>query len=127
MILVNGAFLVNLLLLVILMVMLMLVNLVVPVNLVILKNMAIMAISRNLVIFMILAILILVILGNLTKLVQSVTNIFEYSNILVTNICFDIRSYRFFLHKYIRTSVCVKLVCTNIFGQSFVSVLECKN
>ena len=91
MILVNGAFLVNLLLLVILMVMLMLV---------ILKNMAIMAISRNLVIFMILAILILVILGNLTKLVQSVTNIFKYLNILGTNIYSDICSHQFFLHKY---------------------------
>ena len=97
MILVDGAFLVNLLLLVILMVMLMLVNLVVPVNLVILKN---MAISRNLVIFVILAILILVILGNLTKLVQSVTNIFKYLNILGTNIYSDIRSHQFFLHKY---------------------------
>ena len=80
--------------------MLMLVNLVVPVNLVILKNMAIMAISRNLVIFMILAILILVILGNLTKLVQSVTNIFKYLNIMGTNIYSDIRSHQFFLHKY---------------------------
>ena len=97
MILVNGAFLVNLLLLVILMVMLMLVNLVVPMNLVILKNMAIMAISRNLVIFVILAILIL---GNLTKLVQSVTNIFKHLNILGNNIYSDIRSHQFFLHKY---------------------------
>ena len=80
--------------------MLVLVNLVVPVNLVILKNMAIMAISRNLVIFVILAILILVILGNLTKLVQSLTNMFKYLNILGTNIYSDIRSHQLFFHKY---------------------------
>ena len=57
---------------------------------------------------------------------QSVTNIFEYSNILVTNIYSDIRSYQFFFYEYIRTFVRVKFVCTNIFGQSLVSVLECK-
>ena len=76
--------------------MLMLVNLIVPLNLVILKNMTIMAISRNLVIFVILAILILVILGNLTKLVQSVTTIFKYLHIMGTNIYSDIRSHQFF-------------------------------
>ena len=37
---------------------------------------------------------------------------------MVTNIYSDIRSYRFFLHKYIRTSVRVKLVCTNSSGES---------
>ena len=57
---------------------------------------------------------------------QSVTNIFEYSNILVTNIYSDIRSYQFFFCEYIRTFVRVKFVCTNIFGHSLVSVLECK-
>ena len=57
---------------------------------------------------------------------QSVTNIFEYSNILVTNIYSDIRSYQFFFYEYIRTFVRVKFVCTNIFGHSLVSVLECK-
>ena len=51
---------------------------------------------------------------------------FEYSNILVTNIYSDIRSYQFFFYKYIRTFVRVKFVCTNIFGHSLVSVLECK-
>ena len=54
---------------------------------------------------------------------QSVTNIFEYSNILVTNIYSDIRSYQFFFYEYIRTFVRVKFVCTNIFGHSLVSVL----
>ena len=54
------------------------------------------------------------------------TNIFEYLNILVTNIYLDIRSYQFFFYKYIQTFVCVKFVCTNIFGHSLVSVLECK-
>ena len=57
---------------------------------------------------------------------QSVTNIFEYSNILVTNIYSDIRSYQCFFYEYIRTFVRVKFVCTNIFGHSLVSVLECK-
>ena len=63
---------------------------------------------------------------------QSVTNIFEYihifkySNIFVTNIYSDICSYQFFRYKYIRTLVDVKFDCTNIFGYSFVSVLECK-
>ena len=57
---------------------------------------------------------------------QSVTNIFEYSNILVTNIYSNIRSYQFFFYKYIWTFVRVKFVCTNIFGHSLVSVLECK-
>ena len=57
---------------------------------------------------------------------QSVTNIFEYSNILVTNIYSDIRSYQFFFYEYIQTFVRVKFVCTNIFGHSLVSVLECK-
>ena len=52
--------------------------------------------------------------------------IFEYSNILVTNIYSDIRSYHFFFYEYIRTFVRVKFVCTNIFGHSLVSVLECK-
>ena len=52
--------------------------------------------------------------------------IFEYSNILVTNIYSDIRSYHFFFCEYIRTFVRVKFVCTNIFGYSLVSVLECK-
>ena len=32
-----------------------------------------------------------------------------------------------FFDKHIRTFVCVKFNCTNIFGYSFVSVLECKN
>merc|ERR1712147_189172 len=52
--------------------------------------------------------------------------IFEYSNILVTNIYSDIHSYQFFFYEYIRTFVRVKFVCTNIFGHSLVSVLECK-
>ena len=52
--------------------------------------------------------------------------IFEYSNILVTNIYSDIRSFQFFFYEYIRTFVRVKFVCTNIFGHSLVSVLECK-
>ena len=52
--------------------------------------------------------------------------IFEYSNILVTNIYSDIRSYQFFFYEYIRTFVRVKFVCKNIFGYSLVSVLECK-
>ena len=53
--------------------------------------------------------------------------IFEYSNILVTNIYLVIPSYQFFFYEYIRTFVRVKFVCTNIFGHSLVSVLECKN
>ena len=60
------------------------------------------------------------------SLEQSVANIFEYSNILVTNIYSDIRSYQFFFYEYIQTFVRVKFVCTNIFGHSLVSVLECK-
>ena len=52
--------------------------------------------------------------------------IFEYSNILVMNIYSDIRSYQFFFYEYIQTFVRVKFVCTNIFGHSLVSVLECK-
>ena len=59
----------------------------------------------------------------LAALVQSVTNIFEYSNIFVTNIYSDIRSYQFLFYGYIRTFVRVKFVCTNIFGHSLVSVL----
>ena len=55
---------------------------------------------------------------------QSVTNIFEYSNILVTNIHSDIRWYQFFFYEYIRTFVGVKFVCSNIFGHSFMSVFE---
>ena len=61
-----------------------------------------------------------------SRTIQSVTNIFEYSNILVTNIYSDIRSYQFFFYKYIQTFICVQFVCTNIFGHSLVSVLECK-
>ena len=57
----------------------------------------------------------------------SVTNIFEYSNILVTNIYSDIRSYQIFFYEYIQTFIRIKFVCTNIFEHSFVSVLECKN
>ena len=52
--------------------------------------------------------------------------IFEYSNILVTNIYSDIHSYKVFFYEYIRTFVRVKFVWTNIFGHSLVSVLECK-
>ena len=52
--------------------------------------------------------------------------IFEYSNILVTNIYSDIRSCQFFFYEYIRTFVRVKFVSTNIFGHSLVIVLECK-
>ena len=36
--------------------------------------------------------------------------LFEYSNILVTNIYSDIRSYQFFFFEYIRTFVRVKFV-----------------
>ena len=57
---------------------------------------------------------------------QSVTNIFEYSNIFVTNIYSDIHSNQFFFYEYIQTFVRVKFVCTNIFGHSLVRVLECK-
>ena len=49
--------------------------------------------------------------------------IFKFLNILGTNIysvCIN------FLYEYIRTFVCVKFVCTNIFRHSLVSVLECK-
>ena len=60
----------------------------------------------------------LVILGNLTKLVQSVTNIFVYSNILVTDIYLEIRLHQFFVHKYIWTSIHVKLVDSGISGNS---------
>ena len=52
--------------------------------------------------------------------------IFKYSNILVTNIYSDIRSYQLFFYEYIWTFVRVKFVCTNIFGHSLVIVLECK-
>ena len=55
------------------------------------------------------------------------TNIFEYSNILGTNIYSDIRSGQFCLYEYIRTFVWVKFVCTNIFRHSFMSVLESEN
>ena len=55
-------------------------------------------------------------------LYQSMTNIFEYSNILVTNIYSDIRSYQFFFYEYIRTFVRVKFACTDIFKHSLVSV-----
>ena len=58
---------------------------------------------------------------------QSVANIFEYPNILVTNIISDIRSYQVFFDKYSQTFICVKFVCTDIFGHLFVGVLECKN
>ena len=58
---------------------------------------------------------------------QSVTNIFEYSNILGTNIYSDIHSGQFCLYEYIRTFVRVKFVCTNIFRHSFMSVLESEN
>ena len=57
---------------------------------------------------------------------QSVTNIFGFSNILATNIYSYIHSYQFVFYEYIRTFVRVKFVCTNIFGHSLVSVLECK-
>ena len=57
---------------------------------------------------------------------ESVTNIFEYLNILVTNIFSDIRSYHLLFNEFIRTFVRVKFVCTNIFGHSLVSVLERK-
>ena len=53
--------------------------------------------------------------------------IFEYSNILGTNIYSDIRSGQFCLYEYIRTFVRVKFVFTNIFGHSFMSVLEREN
>ena len=59
--------------------------------------------------------------------IYSNIRIFEYSNILVTNIYSDIRSYQFFSYEYIRTFVRVKFFCTNIFGHSLVSMLECKN
>ena len=49
--------------------------------------------------------------------------IFEYSNILVTNIYSDIHSYQIFLYEYIRIFIRVKFVCTNIFGHLFVSNL----
>ena len=39
----------------------------------------------------------------------------------------DIRSDQFFFYEYIRTFIRVKFVCRNIFGYSFVSVLECRN
>ena len=53
--------------------------------------------------------------------------IFEYSNILGTNIYSDIRSGQFCLYEYIRTFGRVKFVFTNIFGHSFMSVLEREN
>ena len=64
--------------------------------------------------------------GQCTTECDEYIRIFEYSNILVTNINSDIRSYQFFFYEYIRTFVRVKFVCTNIFGHSLVSVLECK-
>ena len=98
-ILVNKLILFNLVILVFLVIfrnLLILVTLVILVNLV---NWVILVIPRNLVILVILVILMkLVILVNLTKLVQSVTNIFEYSNILVTNIYSNIRLYQFFFY-----------------------------
>ena len=60
-------------------------------------------------------------------LYQSVTNIFEYSNILGNNIYSDIRSGQFCLYEYIWTFVRVKFVCMNIFRHSFMSVLESEN
>ena len=56
-----------------------------------------------------------------------IENLAELSNILVTNIYSDIRFYQFFFYIYIWTLVRIKFVCLNIFGYSFVSVLECKN
>ena len=53
--------------------------------------------------------------------------IFEYLNILGTNIYSDIHSGQFCLYEYIRTFVRVKFVCTNIFRHSFMSVLESEN
>ena len=53
--------------------------------------------------------------------------IFEYSNILVTNIYSDIRLYQTISYEYIQIFVRVKQTCMNVFGHSFVSVLECKN
>ena len=51
-----------------------------------------------------------------------------YSNIWIFEyIGHEFRSYQFFLFEYIRTLIRIKFVCTNIFGHSFVSVLECKN
>ena len=69
----------------------------------------------------------LFIIPGLSYLDQSVTNIFEYSNILGTNIYSDIHSGQFCLYEYIRTFVRVKFVCTNIFRHSFMSVLESEN
>ena len=48
--------------------------------------------------------------------------IFEYLNILVTNIYSNIRSYQFFFYKHIWTFFRVKFVWTNLFGHSFVSI-----
>ena len=61
----------------------------------------------------------------LTNPDQSVTNIFQYSNIFVTDIYLSFVS--IFWYKYIRTFVRVKFDCTNVFGYSIVSVIECKN
>ena len=47
---------------------------------------------------------------------QSVTNIFKYSNIRI-----------YWSPIFIWTFVLARFVCTNIFGHSSVSVLECKN
>ena len=60
---------------------------------------------------------------------QSVTNIFEYSNIWIYWSQIYIRTFiciNFFFCEYIRTFVRVKFVCTNMFGHLLVSVLECK-
>ena len=48
--------------------------------------------------------------------------IFECSNILVTNIYSDIRSYQFFIYEYIQTFVHVQFVKTNIFVHECVKV-----
>ena len=54
--------------------------------------------------------------------------IFRHSfvSIFLLRIYSDIRSCQICLYEYIQTFVRVKFVCTNIFGHSLVSVLECK-
>ena len=47
--------------------------------------------------------------------------------IIFTNIHSDIHLYQFLRYEYIRTFVRFMFDCTNIFGYSLVSVLECKN
>ena len=54
----------------------------------------------------------------------SVMNIFEYLNILVTNIYSDIWLYQIFLYKYIRIFIHVKMFCTN---QSVTNIFEYSN